>query len=103
MAQLRKASGKRFSSMRPTMPVPAAGSFMDYTMPRADDLPSFGLSFNGTRCTTNPLGVKGCGEAGAVGAFPAVTNAILDALAPFGVTDLTGPATPQRIWSAIRG
>jgi aerobic carbon-monoxide dehydrogenase large subunit len=80
-----------------------AGSFMDYTMPRADDLPSFGLGFNGTRCTTNPLGVKGCGEAGAVGAFPAVTNAILDALAPFGVTDLTGPATPQRIWSAIRG
>jgi aerobic carbon-monoxide dehydrogenase large subunit len=80
-----------------------AGSFMDYTMPRADDLPSFGLGFNGTRCTTNPLGVKGCGEAGAVGAFPAVTNAILDALAPFGVTDLTGPATPHRIWRAIRG
>jgi carbon-monoxide dehydrogenase large subunit len=80
-----------------------AGSFMDYALPRADDLPSFALGFNGTRCTTNPLGVKGCGEAGAVGAFPAVTNAILDALAPFGVTDLTGPATAQRIWQVIEG
>src|SRR6516164_4227236 len=78
-----------------------AGSLMDYALPRADDLPSFDLGFNGTRCTTNPLGVKGCGEAGAVGGYPVVTNAILDALAPFGVTDLTGPATPQRIWRAI--
>src|SRR5882762_11809832 len=79
-----------------------AGSFMDYAMPRADDLPSFDLGFNGTRCTTNPLGVKGCGEAGAVAAFPAVTSAILDALAPFGVTDFAGPATPERIWRAMR-
>ena len=79
-----------------------AGSFMDYAMPRADDLPSLDLGFNSTRCTTNPLGVKGCGEAGAVGAFPAVTNAILDALAPFGVTGLAGPATPETIWRAIR-
>jgi aerobic carbon-monoxide dehydrogenase large subunit len=79
-----------------------AGSFMDYALPRADDLPSFELGFNGTRCTTNPLGVKGCGEAGAVGGFPAVTNAILDALAPFGVTTLTGPATPQQIWRALQ-
>jgi aerobic carbon-monoxide dehydrogenase large subunit len=78
-----------------------AGSLMDYALPRADDLPSYDLGFNGTRCTTNPLGVKGCGEAGAVGAFPAVTNAILDALAPFGVTNLTGPATPERTWRAI--
>jgi aerobic carbon-monoxide dehydrogenase large subunit len=80
-----------------------AGSLMDYALPRADDLPSYDLGFNGTRCTTNPLGVKGCGEAGAVGAFPAVTNAVLDALAPLGVTDLVGPATPERIWRAIRG
>ena len=80
-----------------------AGSFMDYAMPRADDLLSYDLGFNATRCTTNPLGVKGCGEAGAIAAFPAVTNAILDALAPFGVTDLTGPATPERIWRAIKG
>jgi len=80
-----------------------AGSLMDYALPRADDLPSYDLGFNGTRCTTNPLGVKGCGEAGAVGAFPAVTNAILDALAAFGVADLTGPATPEQIWRAIKG
>jgi aerobic carbon-monoxide dehydrogenase large subunit len=80
-----------------------AGSLMDYALPRADDLPSYDLGFNGTRCTTNPLGVKGCGEAGAVGAFPAVTNAVLDALAPLSVTDLVGPATPERIWRAIRG
>ena len=82
---------------------PIAGSFMDYALPRADDLPSFDLSFNGTRCTTNPLGVKGCGEAGVVGAFPAVANAILDALAPFGVTEIDGPATPLRIWQAMHG
>src|SRR3974377_1178079 len=75
-----------------------AGSLMDYALPRADDLPSFALGFKAPACTTNPLGVKGCGEAGAVGAFPAVTNAILDALAAFGVADLTGPATPERIW-----
>jgi carbon-monoxide dehydrogenase large subunit len=80
-----------------------AGSFMDYAMPRADDLPSFQLDFNGTRCTTNPLGVKGCGEAGAVAMLPAVHNAIVDALAPFGVTGFAGPATPFRIWQAMHG
>jgi carbon-monoxide dehydrogenase large subunit len=79
-----------------------AGSFMDYALPRADDLVPFALGFNATRCTTNPLGVKGCGEAGAVAGFPAVTNAILDALAPVGVTALSGPATPARIWQAMR-
>jgi aerobic carbon-monoxide dehydrogenase large subunit len=81
---------------------PISGSFMDYALPRADDLPSFELTFNATRCTTNPLGVKGCGEAGAVGAFPAVANAILDALAPFGVAAIDGPATPLHIWQAMR-
>ena len=80
-----------------------AGSFMDYALPRADDLPSFHLEFNGTRCTTNPLGVKGCGEAGAVAMLPAIGNAILDALAPLGVTHFDGPATPFRIWQAMRG
>jgi carbon-monoxide dehydrogenase large subunit len=80
-----------------------AGSLMDYTLPRADDLPSYDLGFNATRCTTNPLGVKGCGEAGAVAAFPAVINAIRDALAPTGVAEFAGPATPERIWRAIRG
>ncbi|MEJ0020386.1 MAG: xanthine dehydrogenase family protein molybdopterin-binding subunit [Acetobacteraceae bacterium] len=79
-----------------------AGSFMDYALPRADDLPSFSLDFNNTRCTTNPLGVKGCGEAGAVAMLPAITNAILDALAPLGVTTFDGPATPFRVWQAMR-
>jgi carbon-monoxide dehydrogenase large subunit len=79
-----------------------AASFMDYALPRADDLPSFDLGFNPTRCTTNPLGVKGCGEAGAIAAFPAIANAILDALAPLGVKDFHGPATPARIWQAIQ-
>ena len=79
-----------------------AGTFMDYAMPRADDLPSFDLGFNPTRCTTNPLGVKGCGEAGAIAAFPAIANAILDALAPLGVRDFTGPASPAHIWQAIQ-
>jgi carbon-monoxide dehydrogenase large subunit len=78
-----------------------AGSFMDYALPRADDVPSFHLEFNGTRCTTNPLGVKGCGEAGAVAMLPAVHNAIVDALAPYGVTHFDGPATPFRIWQTI--
>ena len=70
-------------------------------MPRADDLPSFDLGFNGTRCTTNPLGVKGCGEAGMVAAFPAVHNAIRDAMRPFGAADFAGPATPERVWRAL--
>ena len=78
-----------------------AASFMDYALPRADDLPSFDLGFNPTRCTTNPLGVKGCGEAGAIAAFPAIANAILDALAPLGVTGFDGPASPGHIWQVI--
>ena len=79
-----------------------AGSFMDYALPRADDLPSFRLEFNGTRCTTNPLGVKGCGEAGAVAMLPAIDNAIMDALAPLGVSEFNGPAAPFRVWQAMR-
>jgi carbon-monoxide dehydrogenase large subunit len=79
-----------------------SGSFMDYALPRADDLPSFALGFNPTRCTTNPLGVKGCGEAGAVAAFPAIGNAIRDALRGCNAADFTGPATPERIWRALR-
>jgi aerobic carbon-monoxide dehydrogenase large subunit len=80
-----------------------AGSLMDYALPRADDLTPFALQFNPTRCTTNPLGVKGCGEAGAVAGFPAVGNAIRDALASVGAGDFTGPAAPERIWRALRG
>ncbi len=78
-----------------------SGTFMDYTMPRADDLPSFDLGFNPTRCMTNPLGVKGCGEAGAIAAFPAIRNAILDALAPLGGKEINGPATTIQVWQAI--
>ncbi|MFO1023864.1 MAG: xanthine dehydrogenase family protein molybdopterin-binding subunit [Acetobacteraceae bacterium] len=76
-----------------------AASFMDYALPRADNLPSYDLSFSPTPCTTNPLGVKGCGEAGAVGLFPAIANAVADAV---GVTRLDGPASPFRVWQAMR-
>lgn len=78
------------------------GSFMDYTMPRADDFPEFKIGHVCTPCTTNPLGTKGCGEAGAIGSPPAVINAVLDALAPVGVTDIDMPATPLRVWQAIQ-
>jgi carbon-monoxide dehydrogenase large subunit len=76
------------------------GSFMDYAMPRADDLPDFKVDTSITPCTHNPLGVKGCGEAGAIGAPPAIINALTDAL---GVKDIAMPATPERVWRALRG
>ena len=79
-----------------------SGSYMDYTMPRASDVPSFTVDTTVTECTHNPLGVKGCGEAGAIGAPPAVINAILNALSEVGVTNLDMPATPHRVWQAIR-
>ena len=78
------------------------GSYMDYTMPRADDLPSFNVQTHNTLCTHNPLGAKGVGEVGAIGSPPAVINAVLDALSPLGVGDIAMPATPQRVWRAIR-
>jgi carbon-monoxide dehydrogenase large subunit len=78
------------------------GSYMDYTMPRADDLPPFNVDTAVTECTHNPLGVKGCGEAGAIGAPAATINAILNALSPLGITDLAMPATPYRVWRAIQ-
>ena len=78
------------------------GSFMDYAMPRADDFPAFTIGHVCTPCTTNPLGTKGCGEAGAIGSPPAVMNAVLDALAPLGVKDLDMPASPNRVWTAIQ-
>jgi len=80
-----------------------SGSFMDYALPRADDLPSFDVTFQGVRCTTNPLGVKGCGEAGAIAGYPAVANAIADALAPLDTNAFDGPATPERVWRLIHG
>jgi carbon-monoxide dehydrogenase large subunit len=75
------------------------GSFMDYCIPRADDLPSFQVDTRETPCTHNPLGVKGCGEAGAIGSPAALMNAITDAL---GVKDLPMPATPQTVWRALQ-
>ena len=81
---------------------PLTGSFMDYVMPRADDLPSFEIATHPVPTKRNPLGVKGAGEAGTVGAVACLTSAVLDALAPLGITDLPTPFTPQRIWRAIR-
>jgi carbon-monoxide dehydrogenase large subunit len=75
------------------------GSFMDYCIPRADDLPSFQVDTRETPCTHNPLGVKGCGEAGAIGAPAALINAITDAL---GVKDIPMPATPQTVWRTLQ-
>jgi carbon-monoxide dehydrogenase large subunit len=79
-----------------------SGSFMDYTMPRADDLPFFEIATNGVPTKRNPLGVKGAGEAGTVGAVACLTAAVIDALTPLGVTDLPQPLTPERLWRAIR-
>jgi len=75
-----------------------SASYMDYTMPRADDVPSFNLSTHETLCPGNPLGMKGCGEAGAIGSPPAVINAITDAI---GNNNLNMPATPSRVWAAL--
>jgi carbon-monoxide dehydrogenase large subunit len=74
------------------------GSYMDYTMPRADDLPNYKLGFTVTPCPSNPLGMKGCGEAGAIASPAAVMNAVTDAL---GVKEFNMPATPSRVWAAI--
>jgi carbon-monoxide dehydrogenase large subunit len=78
------------------------GTFVDYTVPSAADLPSFTTDRLETPSTTNPLGVKGVGEAGTIASTPAVVNAIVDALRPFGVHDIRMPATPERVWRAIR-
>jgi carbon-monoxide dehydrogenase large subunit len=78
------------------------GSFMDYAMPRADNFSPIHCESNPVPTKTNPLGVKGAGEAGAVGAMPAVGNALIDALKPLGVTEVPMPATPERLWRAIR-
>jgi len=78
------------------------GSLMDYAMPRADDFGDIKILSNPVPTATNPLGVKGAGEAGTVGALPAVMNAIMDALRQVGVTEFDMPATPERVWSAIQ-
>ena len=79
-----------------------SGSFMDYCMPRADNMPAIEVRSNPVPTKTNPLGIKGAGEAGCVGALPCLMNAILDALAPLGIHDFAMPATPERVWRAIR-
>jgi len=81
-----------------------SGSFMDYAMPRASDVPSFAFATHNVPTSANPLGVKGAGEAGAVGAPPAVMNAIVDAIADrIGTPHIDMPATPGRIWEALNG
>ena len=80
-----------------------SGSMMDYTMPRADDLAPVSVATHTTLCTHNPLGVKGCGEVGAIGSPPAVINAVVDALRDFNVRTLDMPATPSKIWGIING
>ena len=79
-----------------------AGSFMDYAMPRADDVPAFDVDSHEVPTQVNPLGAKGVGEAGTVGALPALLNAVNDALAPLGVRHLDMPVTAERVWRAIR-
>jgi aerobic carbon-monoxide dehydrogenase large subunit len=78
------------------------GSLTDYCLPRAEDLPAIEFAYNVVPCRTNPLGLKGAGEAGAIGAPPALVNAIVDALAPLGIEHLDMPLTPERLWQAIR-
>ena len=78
------------------------GSYMDYAMPRAEDAPLFRHASHPVPATTNPLGAKGCGEAGCAGALPSVMNALVDALAEYGIRHIDMPATPERVWRAIR-
>ena len=79
-----------------------SGSYMDYAMPRADNAPMFAIENHPVPATTNPLGVKGCGEAGCAGSLPSIMNAVLDALSQYGIKHIDMPATPERIWRAIR-
>ena len=78
------------------------GSFMDYAMARSNEFAWFEIESNPVPTATNPLGVKGAGEAGCVGARPAVMNGIIDALSPYGIRHLDMPASPERIWRTIR-
>jgi len=78
------------------------GSFMDYAMPRASDVSAIDIDSHPVPTKTNPLGVKGAGEAGSVGALPAVGNALVDALSVLGIDEVPMPATPEKLWRAIR-
>ncbi|HEY1299166.1 MAG TPA: molybdopterin cofactor-binding domain-containing protein, partial [Stellaceae bacterium] len=78
------------------------GSYMDYALPRAEDAPLFESGFHPVPAKTNPLGAEGCGEAGCAGALPSVMNALVDALAEYGIRHIDMPATPERVWRTIR-
>ena len=78
------------------------GSFTDYAMPRADDLVNSVVDYCGVKCSSNPLGVKGCREAGTTGALPATINAVVDALEDLGVQSIDMPATPLKIWNILQ-
>jgi carbon-monoxide dehydrogenase large subunit len=79
------------------------GEFMDYAIPRAADIPDFIIGSTETPSPSNPLGVKGVGEAGTIAATPAIANAVIDALSPLGIRHLDLPFTPERVWRAIQG
>jgi carbon-monoxide dehydrogenase large subunit len=78
------------------------GTYQDYALPRASDMPDIGFISHPVPCTTNPLGAKGCGEAGCAGSLPSVMNAVVDALSEFGVEHIDMPATPERVWQTIQ-
>ena len=78
------------------------GSYMDYAMPRADNAPMFAIENHPVPATTNPIGAKGCGEAGCSGSIPTVMNAIVDALSDYGIQHIEMPATSSRVWKAIQ-
>jgi carbon-monoxide dehydrogenase large subunit len=82
---------------------PITGSFMDYALPRAEDVPSMAIGDHPSPAKTNPLGTKGCGEAGCAGSLCVIVNAVLDALSEYGITEINMPLTPEKVWRAIRG
>jgi len=81
---------------------PVTGSFMDYAMPRAEDIPMMTVGDHPVPATTNPLGTKGCGEAGCAGSLATIVNAVLDALSEYGIKHIDMPLTPERVWRAIQ-
>ena len=81
---------------------PITGSFMDYAMPRAEDIPTMATANHPSPAKSNPLGTKGCGEAGCAGSLVCIVNAVLDALSEYGITQLDMPLTPERVWRAIK-
>jgi carbon-monoxide dehydrogenase large subunit len=81
---------------------PITGSFMDYALPRAQDVPAMAIGDHPSPAKTNPLGTKGCGEAGCAGSLCVIVNAVLDALSKYGITEINMPLTPEKVWRAIR-